>query len=176
MHGVGLLVVEQAGQEVGAHLGVLGGEEPALLQLLGHQGNEAVEDGVVPLAKGVVLCQGHDAAQADAPGDDVLRQGVELVERVVPKHRPVSAGELLVHTRLLDIADALVGNDLIDGLAADDAGEGGVVGVVELYAGAGGVVVGRVNYQHRVTELGGAHLHEVSQTSVGKQGLEQAFV
>ena len=49
-------------------------------------------------------------------------------------------------------------------------------GGVELYTGAGGVVVGRVNYQHRVTELGGAHLHEVSQTSVGKQGLEQAFV
>ena len=52
----------------------------------------------------------------------------------------------------------------------------GLVLVIILYAGAGGVVVGRVNYQHRVTELGGAHLHEVSQTSVGKQGLEQAFV
>ena len=94
----------------------------------------------------------------------------------MPQHRAVRAGEFLVHACLLDVADALVGNDLVGGLAADEAGEGGVVGVVELYAGAGGVVVGRVDYQHRVTELGGAHLHEVSQTFVGKQGLEQALV
>ena len=176
VHGVGLLVVEQAGQEVGPCLRVLGGEEPALLELLGHQGHEPVEDGAVGLAEGVVLCQGHDAAQADALGHDVLRQGVEVVEGVVPQHRAVRAGELLVHARLLDVADALVGDDLVGGLGADEAGEGGVVGVVELYAGAGGVVVGWVNYQYRVAKLGGAHLHEVSQASVGKQGLEQALV
>ena len=94
----------------------------------------------------------------------------------MPQHRAVRAGELLVHARLLDVADALVGDDLVGGLGADEAGEGGVVGVVELYAGAGGVVVGWVNYQYRVAKLGGAHLHEMSQASVGKQGLEQALV
>ena len=52
----------------------------------------------------------------------------------------------------------------------------GLVLVIILYAGAGGVVVGWVNYQYWVAKLGGAHLHEVSQASVGKQGLEQALV
>ena len=171
MHGIGLLVVEEARQEVGACLGILGGEEAALLELLGDERHEAAEDGAVGLAEGVVLRDGHDASQAYALGDHVLGQGVQPEHWVVAQDRAVGAGELLVHARLADVAHALVGDDLVVALGAHHAREGGVVGVVKLYAGAGGVVERRVHDLHRVAQHLGAHVDEVPEAAVGKQGL-----
>jgi|GEM_PF-4862614 len=173
---VGLLVVEQTGEEVRARCGVPARKKGAFLELLAKEGRQAREDEPVIFRECSVSGDRHHAPEADAVDHDRLSQGVEPVDGVMAQDRPAGARKLLVDARLDDVADALVEDRVVIGeLAARHLSKRRFVAFFELEPGAGGVSVGRVGDEHGVSEHVGGDLHEVLEPAVGKKRLEHAL-
>ena len=173
---VGLLVVEQAGEEIRARRRVPDRKKGAFLKLLAKKGRQAREDEPVLFRECPVPGDHHHAPEADAVDHDRLSQGVEPVDGVVTQDRPAGARELLVDARLDDVADALVEDGVVLGeLAPCHLGKRRLVVFFEFEPGAGGVSVGRVGDEHGVSEHVGGDLHEALEPVVGKKRLEQAL-
>ena len=172
--GRGLLVLEQAAQEVGLHLGAARGEDLPLLQLLPDDVAQKREVLDVTLGEGPLVGHHHDARQADAVHHDVLRHRGEGEVGVVAHHGPAGAGEQLVDAVVLDEGHAVL-EDVAEGhLLAHHARVGGVVIGRRGHAAARDVVVARVHDHDGVAEGVGRLVDEVPDAPVGEERREDA--